>query len=133
MTDAYLNRIATAVPSVDMVRSGRVPSTITAGLPSCLNDILNGGGTENFFHQAVHPVGRTVLDAVEEGARLSKELLAQSCANMCSVGSMSSATVMFVLAGMMQPGTPPVAAAPWRSAPVLRSGPCSSKQRAGGS
>jgi predicted naringenin-chalcone synthase len=64
---------------------------------------------------------------------LSKELLAQSCANMRRCGSMSSATVMFVLAGMMRPGTPPVAAAPWRSAPVFRLGPCSSKQRAGGS
>jgi len=80
MTDAYLNRIATAVPGFDMVRSDRVPSTIAAGLPSCLNDILNGRNRE-FFHQAVHPVGRTVLDALEEGARLSKELLAQSCAN----------------------------------------------------
>ena len=33
MTDAYLNRIATAVPGFDMELSGRVPSTIAAGLP----------------------------------------------------------------------------------------------------
>jgi hypothetical protein len=30
MTDAYVNRVATAVPGFDMVLSGRVPSTIAA-------------------------------------------------------------------------------------------------------
>jgi alpha-pyrone synthase len=74
MTDAYLNRIATAVPGFDMVLSALVPSAIAAGFPSCLNDIVNGGGIEDCLHWAVHPGGRTVVDAVEEGAGLPKEL-----------------------------------------------------------
>jgi len=81
----------------------------------------------------VHPVGRTVLDALEEGARLSKELLAQSCANMRRCGSMSSATVMFVLAGNDAAGNPTGRGCAMAFGPVFRLGPCSSKQRAGGS
>jgi Flp pilus assembly pilin Flp len=40
MTDAYPNCIATAVPGFDMVRSGRVPSTIAARLP-CLHEAID--------------------------------------------------------------------------------------------
>jgi hypothetical protein len=41
-----------------------------------MNDILNGGGAEDFLHWAV-PGEHAVLDAVEESAGL-KELLARS-------------------------------------------------------
>jgi len=68
-------------PGFDMVRSGRVPSTIAAGLPCLLNDILNGGGAEDFLHWAV-PGEHAVLDAVEESAGLPKELLARSRAKL---------------------------------------------------
>ena len=37
-----------------------------------MNDILNGGGAEDFLHWAVP--GTAVLDAVEESAGLPKEL-----------------------------------------------------------
>jgi hypothetical protein len=70
MTDAYRNRIATPVPGSDMVLSCRVRSTIADGLPSCLNDTLNGG-------EIVIPPGAVSLHAVEEGAGLPKELLAR--------------------------------------------------------
>jgi len=40
-------------PGFDMVRSGRVPSTIAAGFLACMNDILNGGRAEDFLHLAV--------------------------------------------------------------------------------
>ena len=42
-----------------------------------MNDILNGGGAEDFLHWAV-PGEHAVLDAVEESAGLPKELLARS-------------------------------------------------------
>jgi len=70
---------------VDMVRSGRVLSTIAAGLPACMNDILNGGGAEDFLHWAVPEEEHAVLDAVEESAGLPKELLERSRAN-CAAG-----------------------------------------------
>jgi predicted naringenin-chalcone synthase len=41
-----------------------------------MNDILNGGGAEDFLHWAVP--GTAVLDAVEESAGWPKELLARS-------------------------------------------------------
>ena len=41
-----------------------------------MNDILNGGGAEDFLHWAV-PGEHAVLDAVEESAGLPKELLAR--------------------------------------------------------
>lgn len=40
-----------------------------------MNDILNGGGAEDFLHWAV-PVEHAVLDAGAESAGLPKELLA---------------------------------------------------------
>ena len=43
---------------------------------------------------------------MEAGAGLPKELLAQSRAILRRFGNMPSATVMFVLREMMQPGTP---------------------------
>ena len=68
-------------PGFDMVRSGRVPSTIAAGFLACMNDILNGGGAEDFLHWAV-PGEHAVLDAVEESAGLPKELLSRSRAKL---------------------------------------------------
>ena len=53
-----------------------------------MNDILNGGGAEDFLHWAV-PGEHAVLDAVEESAGLPKELLARSRAKLrCQVESM---------------------------------------------
>ena len=129
MTDAYLNRIATAVLGFDMVLSGRVPSTIAAGLPSCVNDILNGGGTEDLLHFAVHPGGRTVLDAEEESDWLPKE----SRDILRRFGNRSSATVMFVLREMTQPGTPAGRGCAMAFGPVSGSRACASKPQPGDS
>ena len=106
MTDAYRNRIATAVPGFDMVLSARVPPAVAAAFPSCLNDIVNGGGIQDCLHWAVHPGGRTVVDAVEEGAGLPKELLVPFRATLRRFGNMSYATVMFVLRETSQMGNP---------------------------
>ena len=46
-----------------------------------MNDILNGGGAEDFLRWAV-PGEHAVLDAVEESAGLPKELLARSRAKL---------------------------------------------------
>lgn len=51
---------------------------------------------------AVHPGGRTVLDAVEQGLMLSDHALTASRDVLRSYGNMSSATVMFVLEKLMQ-------------------------------
>jgi len=46
-----------------------------------MNDILNGGGAEDFLHWAV-PGEHAVLDAVEGSAGLRMELLARSRAKL---------------------------------------------------
>jgi hypothetical protein len=67
-------------PGFDMVRSGFVPR-LHLGFLGCMNDILNGGGAEDFLHWAV-PGEHAVLDAVKESAGLLKDLLARSRAKL---------------------------------------------------
>ena len=59
---------------------------------------------DNFRHWAIHPGGRTILDAVREGAELREELLQSSRCVLRDFGNMSSATIMFVLKDIMQRG-----------------------------
>lgn len=51
---------------------------------------------------AVHPGGRSVLDAVERGLNLPAEALRASRAVLSDFGNMSSATVLFVLERLMR-------------------------------
>jgi alpha-pyrone synthase len=88
----------------DMHLSGEVPSTIAAGLPGALPAILDGENADSFTHWAVHPGGRTVLDAVRAGAGIDEQTLAASRGVLREFGNMSSATVMFVLEKIMQQG-----------------------------
>ena len=46
---------------------------------------------------AVHPGGRTILDAVEKNLELPADALVSSRSVLAQYGNMSSATVMFVL------------------------------------
>lgn len=88
----------------DMRLSGEVPRTIAAGLPDCLPDVLAGGRTDHFRHWAVHPGGRTILDAVREGAGIEEDTLRASREVLRRFGNMSSATIMFVLKKIMEQG-----------------------------
>lgn len=85
----------------DMVLSGQVPNLIASFLPDALPSILNGQNKEGVSHWAIHPGGRTILDAVEKGAALSSDALKISRDILLNYGNMSSATVMFVLQAMM--------------------------------
>lgn len=89
----------------DMVLMGRVPSMITKSLPSNLNTILDGHRPEDIEHWAIHPGGRTILDAVEKSIGLPGDSLRQSRDVLRRFGNMSSATVMFVLNEMLQANT----------------------------
>ncbi len=88
----------------DMVLMGKVPSTIMQGIPGNLESILCGQKPENIEHWAVHPGGRTILDAVQKSIGLPPEMLRQSRDILGRFGNMSSATVMFVLKEMLDPG-----------------------------
>ncbi len=85
----------------DMFLSGRVPGAIASGLEASKKAILDGAEVAAIDHWAVHPGGRSVLDAVEQGLGLSSKALTASRDVLDRFGNMSSATVMFVLGQML--------------------------------
>jgi alpha-pyrone synthase len=87
----------------EMVLSGEVPGRIGAALhePETRTAIMNGYAAEN-VEWAVHPGGRSILDAVEHGLGLGQGALAASRSVLARFGNMSSATLMFVLSDLME-------------------------------
>ena len=84
----------------DMVLSGAVPGAIRTALTASRDAIL--GGANDIDLWAVHPGGRTVLDAVEEAFALPPAALSASRSVLHDYGNMSSGTVMFVLDRIMR-------------------------------
>lgn len=87
---------------------GAVPATIARGLPELMRGLPGGPGLAAIPLWAVHPGGRSILDAVETGLELDAAALDVSRAVLRDYGNMSSATVMFVLARLL--GTAPAGA-----------------------
>ncbi len=85
---------------------GAVPGTIARGLPKSADALLGGRDSAEVQLWAIHPGGRTVLDAAQEGLRLDDAAMADARAVLRAYGNMSSATVMFVLARMLRQGGP---------------------------
>jgi predicted naringenin-chalcone synthase len=90
----------------DMVLSGQVPGTIDAALRAGAARVLPGMSPDAVALWAVHPGGRTVLDAVEGAFALDQSALAASRAVLRDYGNMSSPSVMFVLEGLMRAKAP---------------------------
>jgi predicted naringenin-chalcone synthase len=91
----------------DMSLSGKVPGRIAMALRSELErtdtgGLLRGQATQQIDLWAVHAGGRTVLDGVEQGLRLSRDALGWSRGVLRDFGNMSSATIMFILDRMMR-------------------------------
>jgi predicted naringenin-chalcone synthase len=76
---------------------GAVPATIARGLPNHVRALLAGRAAGEIALWAVHPGGRSVLDAVESALELDGQALSASRGVLRDYGNMSSATVMFVL------------------------------------
>jgi alpha-pyrone synthase len=86
----------------DMLLSGRVPAELGRALHQ--GELLSERDGIDLW--AVHPGGRSILDAVEKGLELPVDALAASREVLSCFGNMSSATVMFVLQRMMQQARP---------------------------
>jgi alpha-pyrone synthase len=87
----------------DMMLSGRVPREIAKELRAQAESLQ----PRDVDLWAVHPGGRSVLDAVQDGLGLCPEALRASRRVLSEFGNMSSASVMFVLHELMgkaQPG-----------------------------
>lgn len=81
----------------DMQLSGKVPGEIKRSLPDVRGQVLRGREAAEIDLWAVHPGGRTILDAVEQAMELRPDALSTSRDVLARFGNMSSATVMFVL------------------------------------
>ena len=88
----------------DMTLSGKVPVTIHEGLRLHAEEILAGRPACSIDLWAVHPGGRTVLDAVERALDLGPAALSASREVLRRFGNMSSATVLFVLEAVIRKG-----------------------------
>ena len=87
----------------DMVLSGQVPLAVGDGLRERRAEF---GDVDAVQHWAVHPGGRSVLDAVQDSLSLPEGALAASRQVLHDFGNMSSATVMFVLQSVLQRSGP---------------------------
>lgn len=110
---AFDHFFATTLPdSADMIRweigdrgfamhlSGAVPGRIGQALADpATRALLLPEQTDGW---AVHPGGRSILDAVEQGLALPPDALAASRAVLREAGNMSSSTLLFVLAAMLE-------------------------------
>ncbi|HEV2675258.1 MAG TPA: type III polyketide synthase [Aliidongia sp.] len=85
----------------DMYLSGKVPGAISHGLRPVLPEILDGAVAAEIELWAVHPGGRTVIDAVQSALELASGTLDASRRVLAEFGNMSSATIMFVLERLM--------------------------------
>jgi predicted naringenin-chalcone synthase len=88
--------------------SGEVPGRIATALtdPGFVAAATGGRSLAEVDGWAVHAGGRSILDAVERSLSLPPDALAASRAVLAANGNMSSATLMFVLAAMLD--GPPV-------------------------
>lgn len=82
-----------------MVLSGEVPGRLADALddPEVARTVTGGTPAGEIHGWAVHPGGRSIVDAVERGLALDADKLSASRAVLREYGNMSSATVLFVL------------------------------------
>jgi alpha-pyrone synthase len=90
----------------DMVLSRQVPSTIASALRSGSDRVLSGRSSKSIDLWAVHPGGRSILDAVEGAFDLDQSALAASRTVLEDFGNMSSPTILFVLEALMRDKPP---------------------------
>ena len=86
----------------DMHLSGQVPGELCRAMKEIGSVVTRGKDPLAVDLWAVHPGGRTILDAVEKGLGLRADALTHSRDVLANFGNMSSATVMFVLKQVMQ-------------------------------
>jgi predicted naringenin-chalcone synthase len=88
----------------EMVLSGEVPKRIEQALEKDATraKLYNGWAPDGIDSWAVHAGGRSILDAVEKGLELPQGALFASREVLARRGNMSSATLMFVLAMLLE-------------------------------
>jgi predicted naringenin-chalcone synthase len=87
-----------------MELSGDVPNRLAEALADedVARAVTAGSSAQAIAAWAVHPGGKSIIDAVERALALPPEKVAASRAVLQSYGNMSSATVLFVLQRLMR-------------------------------
>lgn len=87
-----------------MVLSSYVPDIIQANLRDALQPLFNRYEMNHtaISHWAIHPGGRAILDKVQQNFALAPEQLTASRKVLANYGNMSSATILFVLADLLE-------------------------------
>jgi predicted naringenin-chalcone synthase len=86
----------------DMILSGKVAQTLGRALPGKVCSLIGGRSVQEIALWAVHPGGRSILDAVCNAVHLHEEALSYSREVLRRFGNMSSATISFVLKAMLE-------------------------------
>jgi predicted naringenin-chalcone synthase len=90
----------------DMFLSGKVPAALQEILGNGIGQILRDRSVAEIGLWAIHPGGRSVLDAAERALGLGPHELEDSREVLRANGNMSSATIMFVLERMLATAAP---------------------------
>jgi alpha-pyrone synthase len=87
-----------------MELSGEVPGRLSEALGNrqVVETVTGGKPVEAINAWAVHPGGKSIIDAVERALALPEDKLAASRSVLNDYGNMSSATVIFVLQRLME-------------------------------
>lgn len=88
----------------DMVLSTYVPEIIESNMDEAIQPLFDDYRLtrEQILHWAIHPGGRAILDKVQNSFELGDEQLISSRRILANYGNMSSATILFVLADLLQ-------------------------------
>lgn len=81
----------------EMKLSSEIPKIIVSAAAPALRKILKDRGIDKIKYWALHPGGRAILDALQQGLELSDEQMSYSRSVLRQYGNMSSASIMFVL------------------------------------
>lgn len=86
----------------EMHLSTQVPIALGRNLALAMEKLVGESERSSIQHWAIHPGGRSILDAVQNKAGLTDDDMQASREVLRDYGNMSSATVMFVLKKIME-------------------------------
>ena len=91
-----------------MVLSAKVPEVIESRIGADVDAFLGDHGLarRDVRHWVAHTGGPKVLEAFRGGLGLPEEAIARSWRSLREVGNLSSASVLFVLADLLESGEP---------------------------
>ncbi len=88
----------------EMVLSTYVPQIIESNMAGAIQPLFDDYNLtrDQIRHWAIHPGGRAILDKVQKSFQLLDDQLISSRKVLANYGNMSSATILFVLADLLQ-------------------------------